>query len=117
MISTERYSTLPSVQLVWSTITARARLCPGDKRLKRYSADGHTLYFTRWFHQWSQTKRYKGGWAENIWSFDGTHEAAPLTADYTGTSTNPMFWKGRIYFLSDRDGVMNVYSMDTKATA
>ena len=79
-----------------------------------YSADGHTLYFTRWFHQWSQTKRYKGGWAENIWSFDGTHEAAPLTADYTGTSTNPMFWKDRIYFLSDRDGVMNVYSMDTQ---
>ena len=79
-----------------------------------YSSDGRTLFFTRWFHQWSETKRYKGGWAENLWSFDGTHEAVPLTADYAGTSTNPMFFDGRVYFLSDRDGVMNVYSMDTQ---
>jgi tricorn protease len=35
-----------------------------------------------------------------------------LTADWTGTSRDPMFWNGRVYFLSDRDGVMNVYSMD-----
>ena len=36
----------------------------------------------------------------------------PLTADWAGTSHNPMFYAGRVYFLSDRDGVMNVYSMD-----
>ena len=35
-----------------------------------------------------------------------------LTADWAGTSHAPMFWNGRVYFLSDRDGVMNVYSMD-----
>ena len=38
----------------------------------------------------------------------------PLTADYAGTSHAPMFWNGRVYFLSDRDGVMNVWSMDTE---
>ena len=27
---------------------------------------------------------------------------------------HPMFWNGRVYFLSDRDGVMNLYSMDAK---
>ena len=27
-----------------------------------------------------------------------------------------MFWNGRVYFLSDRDGVMNVWSMDLTAT-
>ena len=37
-----------------------------------------------------------------------------MTADWAGTSRNPMFWNARIYFLSDRDGVMNVYSMDPK---
>jgi len=39
-------------------------------------------------------------------------EAVPLTKDYDGASAHPMFWNGRVYFLSDRDGVMNVYSMD-----
>ena len=77
-----------------------------------YSADGHTLFFTRWDWQGSETKRYKGGSAENMWRFDGQGEAVPLTADYEGTSAHPMFWNERVYFLSDRDGVMNVYSMD-----
>src|ERR1035437_8552404 len=56
----------------------------------------------------------KGGWAEKIWRFDGQKEAVPLTADWTGTSTHPMFWNGRVYFLSERDAVMNIYSMNTQ---
>ncbi|MBX6364210.1 MAG: PD40 domain-containing protein [Gemmatimonadetes bacterium] len=38
-------------------------------------------------------------------------EALPLTADYTGTSRTPMPFGGRIYFASDRDGAMNIWSM------
>ena len=77
-----------------------------------YSADGHSVFFTRWGWQGSSTKRYKGGSTENLWRYDGQNEAVPLTADYTGTSAHPMFFQGRVYFLSDRDGVMNVWSMD-----
>ena len=113
LVATERYSTLPSVQLVLIDAHGGRELVPlAQAAQAAYSSDGRTLFFTRWFRQWSETKRYKGGWAENIWSFDGTNEAVPLTADFTGTSTNPMFWNGRVYFLSDRDGVMNVFSMD-----
>ena len=36
----------------------------------------------------------------------------PLTADYAGTSKEAMYWKGRVYFASDRDGTMNLWSMD-----
>lgn len=36
----------------------------------------------------------------------------PLTADWHGTSRNPMWWNGRLYFLTDRDGTMNLWSMD-----
>ncbi len=39
-------------------------------------------------------------------------EAQPLTADYAGTSRNPMIWEGRVYFISDRDGTQNLWSMD-----
>jgi tricorn protease len=113
LVATGRYSTLPAVQLVLIDDHGAREIVPLAQAAQgAYSSDGHTLFFTRWFSQGSQTKRYKGGTAENIWSFDGTHEAVPLTADWTGTSTNPMFWNGRVYLLSDRDGVMNVYSMD-----
>jgi tricorn protease len=115
LVSTGRYSTLPGSQLVLiDDHGARETVPLAEAAEGVYASDASTLYFTRWFKQPSQTKRYKGGMAENLWSFDGKNEAVPLTADFPGTSTNPMFWKGRVYFLSDRDGVMNVYSMDTQ---
>ena len=77
-----------------------------------YSNDGKTLFFTRYNRQPSQTKRYQGGTAENIWRYEAGSEALLLTGDWKGTSHNPMFWNGRVYFLSDRDGVMNVFSMN-----
>jgi tricorn protease len=79
-----------------------------------YSDDGKTLFFTRFDKQWSNTKRYKGGLNQSLWRYDEKGEAVPLTADYAGTSHAPMFWNGRVYFLSDRDGVMNVWSMDAQ---
>lgn len=114
MVRTERYSTLPDPKLVLLDMQGQREVVPLAGAAEGvYSADGHTLYFTRWDKQWSSTKRYQGGWAENIWRFDGKNEAAPLTGDWAGTSHNPMLWNGRLYFLSDRDGVMNVYSVDS----
>ena len=113
VVRTERYSTLPDPKLVVLGGHTEQQLVPlASASQAAYSSDGKTLFFTRWDRQWSQTKRYKGGWAESIWRYDGKGEAVPLTADWPGTSNNPMFWNGRVYFLSDRDGVMNVYSMD-----
>jgi tricorn protease len=113
MISTSRYSTLPEAQIVLVGDHGSREIVPLAQAAQgAWASDGKTLFFTRWYRQWSETKRYKGGWAENIWRFDGSGEAVPLTADWTGTSTSPMFWNGRVYFLSDRDGVMNVYSMN-----
>lgn len=113
IISTTRYSTLPDPRLVLlSTDNHREDVPLAGAAEAAYLSDGHTIIFTRWYKQPSYTKRYKGGSAENLWSYDGHGEAVPLTADYAGTSHDPMVWNNRIYFLSDRDGVMNVYSMD-----
>ena len=114
LYSTRRYATLPNPQLVrvdprsgTRTLVPLAQASDGA-----YGEDGETLFFTRLAFQGSYTKRYEGGTAQNIWRFRATDkEAAPLTGDYKGTSKNPMPWKGRIYFLSDRDGNMNVWSM------
>jgi len=113
MIATSRYATLPGDQLALVDEQGKREIVPlAEAAEGTYGEDGKTLFFTRWGRQWSETKRYKGGWAQNIWRFDGTHEATLLTGDYSGTSAHPMYWKGRIYFLSDRDGIMNVWSMD-----
>ena len=78
-----------------------------------YTADGKTLFFTRFAFQGSHTKRYKGGTAQSLWRYmEGTPEAVPLTADFPGTSRSPMLWQERVYFVSDRDGTMNLWSMD-----
>jgi tricorn protease len=113
VISTNRYSTLPDPGLVLvGSHGERERVPLATGSEAAYSADGKTLFFTRFEKQWSNTKRYKGGWPQSIWRFDGQGEAVAMAADWVGTSHNPMFWNGRVYFLSDRDGVMNVWSMD-----
>ena len=113
LVHTERYSTLPDPKLVVIDDRGHREIVPlASAAQGSYTPDGHTLFFTRNDRQPSWTKRYKGGTAENIWRYDAGHEAVPLTADYAGTSTDPMVWNGRVYFLSDRDGVMNVWSMD-----
>jgi tricorn protease len=118
VVHTERYSTLPSPRLVLIDDQGRRDIVPlAGAAEAAYAGDGQTLFFTRWDYQGSSTKRYRGGTAENLWRFDGSGEASPLTADYSGTSHNPMFWNGMVYFLSDRDGVMNVYSMDPQGRA
>jgi tricorn protease len=115
LVATGRESTLPGSRLVLIDDRGERETIPLAQGAQGvYAGDGHTLIFTRWFKQGSYTKRYQGGTAESLWSFNGGSEAVPLTADFAGTSTNPMFWNGRIYFLTDRDGVMNVYSMDPR---
>jgi tricorn protease len=115
LYATDRYATLPDTQLV--------ALDPRSKTLERvplaqasdgsYDASGKTLYFTRLPFQGSHAKRYKGGTVQNLWKWmEGAPEATPLTGDYAGTSKSPMWWRRRVYFASDRDGTMNLWSMD-----
>ena len=115
LYATQKYSTLPNTQLVIldpktdaETVLPLTQAADGA-----FLPDGKTLVFTRLPFQGSYTKRYKGGTAQNIWKYSpGGEEAVPLTASYAGTSKNPMVWQDRIYFVSDRDGTMNLWSMD-----
>ncbi len=113
LFSTRRHSGLPDTQLATLDKDNRVELIPLSQASQgAYDASGKTLFFTRLPFQGSHAKRYKGGTAENLWKFSSAAEAVPLTADYPGTSKNAMPWRGRLYFLSDRDGTMNIWSMD-----
>ncbi len=114
LYATSHYSTLPNTQLATIDLaTGKNTVIPLNQASEgTYDSGGKVLFFTRLPFQGSHTKRYKGGTAQNVWKYvDGQQEALALTADYAGTSKNPMWWKGRIYFVSDRDGTMNIWSM------
>ena len=118
--TTTRYSTLPQPQLVAMDLERNAR-----ERIPLYTATdgaydeaGRTLYFVRPAFHNNVTKRYTGGTARDVWRFEeGAAEAVELTGDYDGESHSPMAWEGRVYFVTDRDGTMNLWSMDPDGAA
>lgn len=115
LYSTEQHSTLPNRQLAMVNLEnyETSLISLNQASDGSYGANSTTIFFTRLPFQGSRTKRYKGGTVQNIWKFtQGMEEAVPLTSDYTGTSKAPMYWDNRIYFVSDRDGTMNFWSMD-----
>jgi tricorn protease len=114
LYSTTSRSTLPNAQLVKiDPENMTSELIPLLQADQGTYSPGGELFFTRLRDQGSHTKRYKGGTAQSLWKFDGAGEARALTADYPGTSKDPMYYNGRIYFLTDRDGTMNIWSMNT----
>lgn len=113
--TTSHYSTLPQAQLVSLDLAtnARERIALFTASEGAYDDSGSTLFFVRPAFHGNVTKRYTGGTARDVWKFeDGADEAVELTGDYDGESHSPMFWQERVYFVSDRDGTMNIWSMD-----
>lgn len=116
LYSTRRHADLPSMHLArLDPATGVSSLVPLALASDgAFDATGRTLFFTRFPFQGSFTKRYQGGGAQSIWRYaDNAAEAEPLTADHPGTSRSPMVWGERVYFVSDRDGTMNLWSMAT----
>lgn len=77
--------------------------------------DRDTLVFTfKGMNAGDNLRQYRGGAAGSVWRFSlaSGKEAVALTSAKEGSSTAPMAWGNRIAFLSDRDGVNNLWSMD-----
>lgn len=113
LISTERYSGWRDPHLALLNARGQRELIPLDGGAQAaYSEDGRTLFFTRFDFQGSQTKRYRGGFIQNLWRWDGSGEAVAITEDYTGISRTPCVAGDKLYFVTDRSGVMNVWTAD-----
>jgi tricorn protease len=67
--------------------------------------------FTRFGNEFDTWKRYRGGEAEEIWvGHPDRMDFAPVTR-FDGMDAFPMWHGGKIYFLSDRGGTANIWSM------
>ena len=114
LYDTRAFATLPDRQLVSIDMATKKRFRVPLSQASEgsYDASGKTVYFVRPSYHGNVTKRYKGGTARQIWKFtEGSSEAIKLTKDYAGESHHPMWHNNRIYFITDRDGTMNIWSM------
>ena len=80
--------------------------------LTSFSPDGTKIAYIETSQEFRTWKRYHGGWNLPIAIYDlknNTYEELPKSK---GMDLFPMWHGNAIYFISDRDGVMNLYSYD-----
>ncbi len=80
--------------------------------LTTFSPDGNKIAYLETSQEFRTWKRYHGGWNLPIAIYDlkkNTYEELPKSS---GMDMFPMWHGNTIYFISDRDGVMNLYSYD-----
>jgi tricorn protease len=84
-----------------------------------FSSDGHVIAFNRVYRNDQLRKRYVGGDAQNIYTYDLVKKTLSRLTKWRGTDTYPM-WHGRqIFFLSNRGPNFRsniwVVDLDTRA--
>ena len=81
-----------------------------------FSPDGNQLAFNRVFREFRTWKYYKGGMADDIRIFDFTTKKIINISNHESQDIIPMWIGQSIYFLSDRDRTMNIftYNIQTK---
>lgn len=82
------------------------------------SADAKKICFTPVDREFRSWKRYKGGRASDLWIYDLEKNSSEQITDFVGTDQCPIWFGDKIYFASDRDLKLNIYSYDiqTKVT-
>ncbi len=71
--------------------------------LMSFGPDGHSIAYNRIFRNFRTWKRYNGGLAQQVFTYDlNSHQLNQITT-WSGTNTSPMWVGDRIYYLSDQD--------------
>ena len=112
LFTSRRASGLPAGQLFAVHPVSGARRTIPLSQAADGAWDGGTLVFTRQEPNISNTRRYRGGTIQQLWTWaGGAAEAKRLMPDDSAASRTPMPWQGRLYFVGDRTGSMNVWSV------
>ncbi|MEQ8703947.1 MAG: S41 family peptidase [Phaeodactylibacter sp.] len=113
--SAGEFSKLPTSQLLTLDLETKQRsIVPLSSAYHGIQNEDGVWFFVQMPDFNENIKRYQGGTARQIWKYDGQNEAVKLTTGHLGESFNPMWHEGRLYFITDRDGIQNIWSMDAE---
>jgi tricorn protease len=79
-----------------------------------FSPDAGKIVYTPIEREFRTWKRYKGGRAQDVWIYDLQNNTSRRLTDFPGTDQHPSWYGDKIYFVSDRDLTLNMYSFDLK---
>ncbi|MGZ4985282.1 MAG: protease, partial [Chthoniobacterales bacterium] len=78
-----------------------------------FSPDDSKMAYNRIFREFRTWKHYRGGMADDIWIFDFKTGTTENLTNNEAQDICPMWGPdNHIYFISDRDGRMNLFSVD-----
>lgn len=113
----------------WNVLTGKLYLVdtegklPDDLPLPKggfayLSPGGNKIVYNRIFREYRTWKRYRGGQADDIWIYDLNSQKLENISDNPAQDIIPMWAGNKIYYISDRTNVLNLYSYDitTKET-
>ncbi|MCD6117045.1 PDZ domain-containing protein [bacterium] len=96
-----------------------AALQPHEGGPATLSPDGTKLAYSIKSREFRTWKRYKAGFAQDIWIYDLKNNTIDRVTDYPGTDNFPMWVGNTIYFTSDRSSVdsndprtLNIFAYD-----
>jgi tricorn protease len=76
------------------------------------SPDAGKAVYSPLFRDFRTWKRYEGGWAQQLYIFDIKTHAAEKITEGVRSHRDPMWIGSKIYYSSDADGTLNLYSYD-----
>lgn len=74
-----------------------------------FSPDGKRVLYSPWSREFRTWKRYQGGWAQDLHIADLDARTIEPVSPSQFTERDPMWTDRGIFFLSDRDGTLNLY--------
>ncbi|MEO1201115.1 MAG: protease, partial [Pseudomonadota bacterium] len=107
-------------RLPWGVRMGRFHLVPADGGDERplaipeggagmFSPDGRQVVYTPIDREFRTWKRYRGGRAQDVWTYDLDANRSVQLTDNRATDNQPMWVGNDIFFTSDRDYTLNLY--------
>ncbi len=115
-----KYILVRANRLPWGVRMGRHYLVPVDGGTEQpleipeggggmFSPDGTKLVYTPIDREFRTWKRYRGGRAQNVWTYDLEANSSQQLTDNHATDNQPVWVGDDIFFASDRDYTLNLY--------